>query len=86
MGVTGARFAAWGQEYVREEARARGLLGDTWVRPGTAQWEVGGFSDETLAAFSRGRRAVLEEEDVTDDAKPATARARAVRNRAAKGR
>jgi conjugative relaxase-like TrwC/TraI family protein len=84
--VNAPRFAAWGQEYVLEEARARGLLGDIWLRPGTAQWEVGGFSDATLAAFSRGRRAVLEEEHATDDAKPVTARQHAARNRAAKGR
>lgn len=84
--INAPRFAAWGQEYVMEEAQARGLLGEVWLNPRTAQWEVGGFSDETLTAFSRGRSAVLAEDEDLDDARPVTARARAARNRAAKGR
>jgi conjugative relaxase-like TrwC/TraI family protein len=84
--INAPRFAAWGQEYVVAEAQARGLLGEVWFNPRTAQWEVGGFSDEALTAFSRGRSAVLAEEEDLDDAKPVTARARAARNRAAKGR
>jgi conjugative relaxase-like TrwC/TraI family protein len=84
--INAPRFAAWGQEYVLAEARARGLLGEVWFNPATAQWEVGGFSDDTLAAFSRGRAAVLAEDEDLDDARPVTARARSARNRAAKGR
>ena len=66
--------------------QARGLLGEVWFNPAHAQWEVGGFSDETLTAFSRGRSAVLAEDEDLDDARPVTARARSARNRAAKGR
>ncbi len=84
--INAPRFAAWGQEFVLEEAKARGLLGEVWFNPRTAQWEVGGFSDDTLAAFSRGRSAVLAEDEDLDDARPVTARARSARNRAAKGR
>ena len=84
--INAPRFAAWGQEYVVAEAQARGLLGEVWFNPRTAQWEVGGFSDETLTAFSRGRSAVLAEDEDLDDARPVTARARSARNRAAKGR
>ena len=84
--VNAPRFAAWGQEFVIAEAQARGLLGEVWFHPGTAQWDVGGFSDETIWAFSRGRQAVLAEEDDTDDGRPVTARTRAGRNRAAKSR
>lgn len=84
--INAPRFAAWGQEYVVEEARARGLLTDAWFNPTTAQWEAGGFSDETLATFSRGRRAVLDELDATDDGAAVTARTRSARNRTAKSR
>ena len=84
--INAPRFAAWGQEYVLQEAQARGLLGEVWFNPRTAQWEVGGFSDDTLAAFSRGRTAVLAEDEDLDDARPVTARARSARNRAVKGR
>jgi conjugative relaxase-like TrwC/TraI family protein len=84
--INAPRFAAWGQEYVLAEAQARGLITEAWFNPATAQWEAGGFSDETLAAFSRGRAAVLAEDDAVDDARPVTARARAARNRAAKAR
>lgn len=84
--INAPRFAAWGQEYVVAEAQARGLLGEAWFNPRTAQWEVGGFSDETLTAFSRGRSAVLAEDEDLDDARPVSARARLARNRAAKGR
>ena len=84
--INAPRFAAWGQEYVIQEARARGLLTDAWFNPTTAQWEAGGFSDDTLAAFSRGRRAVLDELDTSDDGAAVTARTRSARNRAAKSR
>lgn len=84
--INAPRFAAWGQEYVIAEAQAGGLLGEVWFNPATAQWEAGGFSDETLTAFSRGRQAVLVEEDDTDNGQPLSRRARAARNRAAKTR
>ena len=84
--INAPRFAAWGQEYVVEEARARGLLAEAWFNPTTGQWEAGGFSDDTLAAFSRGRRAVLAELDAVDDGAAVTARTRSARNRAAKSR
>ncbi len=84
--INAPRFAAWGQEFVIAEAQARGLLGEVWFSPATAQWEVGGFSDDTLTAFSRGRQAVLAEEDDTDNGQPLSRRARAARNRAAKTR
>ncbi len=84
--INAPRFAAWGQEFVLAEAQARGLITDAWFNPATAQWEVGGFSDQTVAAFSRGRAAVLAEDDAADDARPLTARARGARNRAAKAR
>ncbi len=84
--INAPRFAAWGQAFVVEEAAARGLIPGAWFHPGTAQWEVGGFTDETIVAFSRGRRAVLAEEDGSDDASPRTAKARSLRQRQAKGR
>lgn len=84
--VNAPRFAAWGQEFFIAEAQARGLLGEIWFDPATAQWEVGGFGADSLAAFSRGRQAVLAEADLVDDGRPVTARTRASRNRAAKSR
>ncbi len=84
--INAPRFAAWGQEFVIAEAQARGLLSEVWFDPVTAQWQAGGFSDDTIAAFSRGRQAVQIEDDEVDDGRPLTARARAARDRAAKGR
>lgn len=84
--VNAPRFAAWGQEFVIAEAQARGLLGDVWFDPATGQWEVGGFGEDSLRAVSRGRQAVLAEEEVVDDGRPVTARTRSGRNRAAKSR
>ncbi|MDO8731911.1 MAG: AAA family ATPase [Actinomycetota bacterium] len=84
--VNAPRFAAWGQEFVIAEAQARGLLGEVWFNPQTAQWEAGGFSDDTLWAFSRGRQAVLAEEADADDGQPISASDRGARNRAAKKR
>ncbi|MDO9486644.1 MAG: AAA family ATPase [Actinomycetota bacterium] len=84
--VNAPRFAAWGQEFVIAEAQARGLLGEVWFSPQTAQWEAGGFSDDTLWAFSRGRQAVLVEEADADDGQPISASGRGARNRAAKTR
>ncbi|MDI1288446.1 MAG: relaxase domain-containing protein, partial [bacterium] len=72
--INAPRFAAWGQEFVIAEAQERGLLGEVWFNPATAQWEVGGFSEETVTAFSRGRQAVLAEEDETDSGHPLTRR------------
>ena len=68
--INAPRFAAWGQEYVIAEAQSRGLLGEVWFNTETAQWEAGGFSKETLMAFSRGRLSVLAEEDHADDGQP----------------
>ncbi len=84
--VHAPRFAAWGQAFVVEEAIVRGLIPGAWFHPGTAQWEVGGFTDETIAAFSQGRTAILAEQDASDDAAPRTARARSRRQREAKAR
>ncbi|MDP1876414.1 MAG: AAA family ATPase [Actinomycetota bacterium] len=84
--INAPRFAAWGQEYVIAEAQSRGLLGEVWFNTATAQWEVGGFSKETLMEFSRGRLAVLAEEDHADDGQPLSRRSRGARNRAAKSR
>jgi hypothetical protein len=84
--INAPRFAAWGQEFVIAEAQARGLLSEVWFDPVTAQWRAGGFSDDTVAAFSRGRHAVRLEDDEADDGRPLTAKSRAARDRAAKGR
>lgn len=84
--INAPRFAAWGQQFVLEEAQARGLISDAWFNLHTGQWEVGGFTDDTVTAFSRGRQAVLAEADATDDGRPVTAKTRAGRNRAAKAR
>ncbi|MBI1352087.1 MAG: AAA family ATPase [Actinomycetales bacterium] len=84
--INAPRFAAWGQEFVIAEAQARALLGEVWFDPVTAQWQAGGFTDDTVAAFSRGRQAVQDEDDAVDDGRPLTARARAARDRGAKGR
>jgi hypothetical protein len=84
--INAPRFAAWGQEYVLEEARTRGLITDAAFSMATGQWDVGGFSPDTLAAFSRGRSAVLDELDAIDDAAASTARTRSARNRSVKSR
>lgn len=78
------RFAAWGQAHVIAEARARRLLDDAWFDPESWQWQVGGFSDDTIAAFSRGRQRVLAGLADADDGRPVTARARSRRDRAVK--
>ncbi len=84
--VNAPRFAAWGQAFVIEEAIERGLIPNAWFNPGTRQWEVGGLSDDTIAAFSRARQAVLAELAHDDDDRPRDARAMTRRNRAAKSR
>ncbi len=79
--INAPRFAAWGQEYVIAEARARGLLDEVRFSATSGEWEVGMFSDEHIAAFSRGRQAILAAEDETSDgvARNAKGRARAQR-------
>jgi conjugative relaxase-like TrwC/TraI family protein len=79
--INAPRFAAWGQEYVIAEARARGLLGEVRFAATSGEWEVGLFSDEHIAVFSRGRQAILAAEDETTDgvARNAKGRARAQR-------
>lgn len=84
--INAPRFAAWGQEHVIAEAAARGLIPGAWFRFDTAQWEVGGFTSDTISAFSRGRHAVLAEDYDTDDAVPRVAAARSRRQREAKAR
>ncbi|MBI1352375.1 MAG: AAA family ATPase [Actinomycetales bacterium] len=84
--INAPRFAAWGQEYVIEEAQARGLLGEVWFSPETGEWQVGAFTADHLAAFSRGRIAMNAERDAAADDVPRTAKARARRDRAAKTR
>jgi conjugative relaxase-like TrwC/TraI family protein len=84
--INAPRFAAWGQEYVIAEAQARGLLGEVWFSPATGEWEVGAFSDEQVAVFSRGRRAVLAAEDETGDGVARSAKGRARAQRSAKTR
>ncbi len=84
--INAPRFASWGQAFVLEEAEARGLITDPWFNLHTGQWEVGGFTDDTITAFSRGRQAVLAEANAADDGRPVTAKTRAGRNRAAKAR
>jgi conjugative relaxase-like TrwC/TraI family protein len=84
--INAPRFAAWGQEYVIAEARARGLLGEVWFSPVSGEWEVGSFSDEQIRAFSRGRQAILAAEDETGDGLARTAKGRAREQRGAKAR
>lgn len=80
------RFAAWGQAFVIKEAKARGLIQDAWFDPSSWQWQVGAFSEDTIATFSRGRAQVLAEVQDGDDGKPVSAKVRARRERASKGR
>ena len=85
--INAPRFAAWGQALVVQEALARGLIVDPWFNPATAQWEVGAFTDTTLEVFSRGRRAVMDEQDgsadpVARDRRGRTSLARSARRRA----
>ncbi|MDO9486444.1 MAG: AAA family ATPase, partial [Actinomycetota bacterium] len=84
--INAPRFAAWGQAFVIQEATHRGLIAGAWFHPGTRQWEVGGFSDETITAFSQGRLAVLAEIEESDDGAAQDARGRSRRDRAAKVR
>ncbi|MBI1352125.1 MAG: AAA family ATPase [Actinomycetales bacterium] len=82
--INAPRFAAWGQEFLIEEATARGVVTDAWFDPQSWQWQLGGFRPDTLLAFSRGRQAVTEKLRSIDDGQAMTARARSRRDRAAK--
>jgi conjugative relaxase-like TrwC/TraI family protein len=84
--INAPRFAAWGQAFVLDEAIRRGLIAGAWFNPATRQWEVGGFSDDAIAAFSRARQAVIAELRQDGDARPRDARGMARRDRAAKSR
>ncbi len=84
--VNASRFAAWGQAFVIDEAKQRGLIDGAWFDPVSWQWQVGGFSDDTITAFSRGRQGVLAELDESEDEQATTARSRSKRDRAAKSR
>lgn len=84
--VNASRFAAWGQAFVIDEAKQRGLIDEAWFDPFSWQWQVGGFSDDTVTAFSRGRQGVLAEIDESEDERAITSRTRARRDRAAKSR
>ena len=84
--INAPRFAAWGQVFVIDEALRRGLIADPWFNPATAQWEVGAFSDTTLEVFSRGRRAVIDEQDDSADGSARDRRGRTSLARSAKRR
>ncbi|MCX6431388.1 MAG: AAA family ATPase [Actinobacteria bacterium] len=84
--INAPRFAAWGQAFVIDEAMQRGLIPGAWFNVATRQWEVGGFSDNTLAAFSRAHWAVITELGQDGDDQPRDARGIARRDRAAKSR
>ena len=84
--INAPRFAAWGQAFVIEEATSRGLIDGAWFHPGTRQWEIGGFADDTIATFSQGRLAVLSEIAESDDGSARDVRGRSRRDRAAKAR
>jgi conjugative relaxase-like TrwC/TraI family protein len=82
--VNAPRFAARGQAHVVAEAKARGLIDDAWFDPVSWQWQAGRFSDDTIAAFSRGRQRVLAGLADADDGRPVTAKVRSRRDRAVK--
>jgi len=84
--LNAARFAAWGQAYAVREALARGLVSSAQFDAEIFQWEVGGFTPETISLFSKARRSVLEAIDDADDGQALTVRSASARDRAAKRR
>lgn len=84
--VNAPRFAAWGQAYAVREALARGLVTSAQFDAETFQWEVGGFTPETVRLFSKVRRSVLAAIEDADDGEALTARSASARDRAAKRR
>ncbi|MDP2286980.1 MAG: AAA family ATPase [Actinomycetota bacterium] len=84
--INAPRFASWGQAFVIDEARKRGLIDEAWFDPISWQWQVGGFSEDTITAFSRGHQGVLAELGESEDEQAITARTRSRRDRAAKSR
>ena len=84
--INAPRFAAWGQAFVIEEAVKRGLISGAWFNQESRQWEVGGFSKNSITAFSQARTAVRAELGQTADDRPRDARGLARRDRSAKAR
>ena len=84
--INAPRFAAWGQEYVIAEARARGLLDEVWFSPWAGEWQVGAFTDEQIRSVSQGRERIRREELASGDSVPRTAKAKARLERLVKAR
>jgi hypothetical protein len=82
--VNAARFAAWGQAYLVREALARGLVHSVRFDPVGFQWTAEGFTERTVAEFSRGRNGVLTAIADLDDGTEVTPALRIARDRIAK--